>query len=86
LSIDRGRSGRRRRPGLHCKKTWVRRFEMADIISSMKTSARRPKAVSYLFLLTIQIFGAIIFVWQELPEFSQVLLSPGGTTSKRHLC
>jgi hypothetical protein len=54
-----------------------RRSEMADIIHSMKTSDRRPKAAIYLFLLTIQIVGAIIFVWQELPAFSQVLLSPG---------
>jgi hypothetical protein len=31
----------------------------------------------YLFLLAIQLFGAIIFVWQELPEFRQVAVKPG---------
>jgi hypothetical protein len=79
IEIDRGRAG----AGPDCSaKNLARRFEMADIIGSMKTSDRRPKAVTYLFLLTIQIFGAIIFVWQELPAFSQVLLSPGEQLAK----
>jgi len=30
----------------------------------MKTNDERPKAVAYLFLLAIQILGAITFVWQ----------------------
>jgi magnesium-transporting ATPase (P-type) len=74
IAVDRGRAG----AGLDCTaKSLEHRFEMADIIRSMKTNDRRPKAVTYLFLLTIQIVGAIFFVWQELPEFSQVLRSPG---------
>jgi hypothetical protein len=28
-------------------------------------------------LLAIQIAGAIAFVWQQLPEFRQVLTNPG---------
>jgi hypothetical protein len=33
--------------------------------------------MTYLFLLAIQLFGAIVFVWQELPEFKQVVTRPG---------
>ena len=43
----------------------------------MTPDQKRPKTVIYLFLLAIQIFGAIVFVWQELPEFKQVLDNPG---------
>jgi hypothetical protein len=31
----------------------------------------------YLLLLAAQIAGAIIFIWQELPEFEQLLSHPG---------
>jgi hypothetical protein len=43
----------------------------------MKTNGEKPQAAIYLFLLAIQILGAISFVWQELPEFGQVLNNPG---------
>jgi hypothetical protein len=36
-----------------------------------------PKAAIYLFVLAIQICGAIFFVWQQLPSFTRVLLNPG---------
>jgi hypothetical protein len=35
------------------------------------------KTAIYLFVLAIQMFGAIFFVWQQLPSFRQVLLNPG---------
>jgi hypothetical protein len=40
---------------------------------------RQPtrKNVAYLLLLGAQMAGAIIFVWQELPEFEQLLSNPG---------
>lgn len=37
----------------------------------------RARTTIYLLLLAIQIAGAITFVWQELPEFTQVLTYPG---------
>jgi hypothetical protein len=43
----------------------------------MKTNDERPKAVAYLFVLAIQISGAILFVWQQLPEFGQIAVNPG---------
>ena len=43
----------------------------------MNTSSERPQARLYLLLLAIQISGAITFVWQQLPEFRQVAVSPG---------
>ena len=43
----------------------------------MKTNDRLPKPATYLFLLAIQIFGALIFIWQQLPEFKQVAVNPG---------
>ncbi len=43
----------------------------------MTTSNERPKTSIYLFLLAVQISGAIIFVWQELPEFRQIAVNPG---------
>jgi hypothetical protein len=36
-----------------------------------------PKPALYWLLFAIQIAGAIGFVWQELPEFGQVLNNPG---------
>ena len=43
----------------------------------MKTNDERPKAVTYLSVLAIQISGAIVFVWQLLPEFRQIAVNPG---------
>ena len=43
----------------------------------MKTNNQHPKAAIYLFVLAIQILGAITFVWQQLPEFRQVAVNPG---------
>jgi hypothetical protein len=43
----------------------------------MKPGKEHSKTAIYLLLLAIQIFGAIFFVWQELPEFKQVLVNPG---------
>jgi hypothetical protein len=41
-----------------------------------------PKTALYWLLLAIQIAGAISFVWQELPEFGQVLDNPGEQLAK----
>jgi hypothetical protein len=38
----------------------------------MKTSNEQPKAAIYLFVLAVQIFGSLVLVWQQLPEFRQV--------------
>jgi hypothetical protein len=43
----------------------------------MKIDNDRAKTIVYLLLLAIQIGGAITFVWQQLPEFEQILLRPG---------
>jgi hypothetical protein len=43
----------------------------------MKTNSERPKTLAYLLLLAIQIVGAIVFIWQELPDFEQLLRHPG---------
>jgi hypothetical protein len=43
----------------------------------MKPDQERPKTAIYLSLLAIQIAGALVFVWQQLPEFRQVVTSPG---------
>jgi hypothetical protein len=43
----------------------------------MRIESERVKTSIYLLLLAIQIGGAITFVWQQLPEFTQVLLRPG---------
>ncbi len=44
----------------------------------MKTSNERSNATDYLLLFAIQVFGALTFIWMELPEFRQVAVSPGG--------
>ena len=36
-----------------------------------------PRTITYLFLLAIQLSGAIFFICQELPEFRQIVLYPG---------
>jgi hypothetical protein len=43
----------------------------------MKPDQENPNTAIYLLLLALQIGGAIAFVWQELPEFRQVLTNPG---------
>jgi hypothetical protein len=43
----------------------------------MTPDQRHPRTAIYLLLLAIQIAGALFFVWQELPEFKQVLINPG---------
>jgi hypothetical protein len=43
----------------------------------MKLAHERPRTAIYLLLLAIQVVGAIAFVWQQLPEFTQVLTNPG---------
>jgi hypothetical protein len=48
-----------------------------DTICPMKPDEKRAKTAIYLLLLALQIFGAIFLVWQELPEFRQVLINPG---------
>jgi hypothetical protein len=48
---------------------------MHEIINPMDTNSPRTK--TYLFLLAIQLCGMIFFVWQELPEFRQVVTNPG---------
>jgi hypothetical protein len=48
-----------------------------DIICPMHPGSQRPKLRLYLLLVAIQITGAIAFVWQQLPEFEQVVINPG---------
>jgi hypothetical protein len=43
----------------------------------MNPNQERAQIAIYLLLLAIQIIGAIAFVWQQLPEFKQVLTYPG---------
>jgi hypothetical protein len=43
----------------------------------MKPNQGHPQTALYLLLLAIQIAGALVFVWQQLPEFRQVVTSPG---------
>jgi hypothetical protein len=43
----------------------------------MNKNNEHSKATIYLILLAVQVFGAITFVWQELPEFRQVVTNPG---------
>jgi hypothetical protein len=48
----------------------------------MKTNDEPAKTPIYLLLFAIQIIGAICFVWQELPEFREVLINPGAQLPK----
>jgi hypothetical protein len=43
----------------------------------MKSIDEQPKAFNYLLVLAIQISGAMLFVWQQLPEFRQIAVNPG---------
>ena len=40
-------------------------------------SGRRLRTVTYLLLFAIQMFGSDFIVWQDLPAFRQLVLSPG---------
>jgi hypothetical protein len=35
------------------------------------------EGTAYPLLISIQIFGTMVFIWQEIPEFEQLLLNPG---------
>jgi hypothetical protein len=43
----------------------------------MKTSTEPQRTHLYLLLLSIQGVGAVFLIWQQLPEFRQVLVHPG---------
>ena len=47
------------------------------MIDEAKQRQHNRGNIAYLFLLATQLAGTIIFVWQELPEFEQLLLNPG---------
>jgi hypothetical protein len=47
------------------------------IVRPMKPNQERAQTAIYLLLLAIQIFGAVTFVWQQLPEVRHVVLNPG---------
>jgi hypothetical protein len=46
---------------------------------SIKTNldSGNQRVVAYLSLLAIQIIGALVFIWKELPAFNQLLRNPG---------
>jgi hypothetical protein len=37
----------------------------------------RRRVIAYISLLAVQIIGALVFVWKELPSFNQLLVNPG---------
>jgi hypothetical protein len=47
------------------------------LVDEVEQRQQTRKDAVYLLLLAAQIAGAIIFVWQELPEFAQLLNHPG---------
>jgi hypothetical protein len=49
----------------------------ADIIGRMEANNGQQKTGTYLLLFGVQISGAIIFIWQTLPEFRSVADNPG---------
>src|ERR1700676_732393 len=44
---------------------------------SKKSENGSPRLAAYTSLLAVQIAGAILFVWKELPAFNQLLRHPG---------
>jgi hypothetical protein len=44
---------------------------------SKKSENGSPGLAAYTSLLTVQITGALLFVWKELPAFNQLLGNPG---------
>jgi hypothetical protein len=51
----------------------------------MKTDNQHPKTATYLFLLAIQRFGAITFVWRGITRIQAGSGQSGGATSKRRV-
>jgi hypothetical protein len=46
--------------------------------SSMSANPENERRVTaYTFLLAVQIAGAFVFIWKELPAFNQLLQNPG---------
>jgi len=44
----------------------------------MSTNLENERGVAaYTFLLAVQIMGALVFIWKELPAFNQLLHNPG---------
>ena len=43
----------------------------------MNANSEPRKTGIYLLLLALQILGAVVFIWQTLPEFRQVAINPG---------
>ena len=43
----------------------------------MNANSEPRKTGIYLLLLALQISGAVVFIWQTLPEFRQVAINPG---------
>jgi hypothetical protein len=41
------------------------------------TANERWNKAAYFFLLVLQVFGALVFILLELPEFRQIVLTPG---------
>jgi hypothetical protein len=41
------------------------------------TANEQSKKAAYFFLLVLQVFGALVFILLELPEFRQIVLTPG---------
>jgi hypothetical protein len=40
-------------------------------------NTNNARSSGYFVLLAIQLCGAILLIWQELPEFKQVIINPG---------
>jgi hypothetical protein len=52
-------------------------YGLISLVDEAEQRQQTRKDALYLLLLAAQIAGAIIFVWQELPEFQQLLSHPG---------
>jgi hypothetical protein len=50
---------------------------LKSLIDAAEQRRQIRSNVAYLLLLATQIAGTVIFVWQELPAFEQLLLNPG---------
>jgi hypothetical protein len=53
------------------------RTALDDPVRAMKQDVAASKTAIYLILLAIQIAAALVFVWEELPEFRRVVINPG---------
>jgi hypothetical protein len=57
---------------------WVRgSYGLISLVDEAEQRHQTRNDALYLLLLAAQIAGAIVFVWQELPEFEQLLSHPG---------